>query len=79
MRFDLQRPECGTAMEFLWEYLDAELAPGAARTVGSHLETCECCALKVHAAVALKRVVRRTGAGVRAPHSLRERVRAAQR
>src|SRR5687768_11504857 len=34
MRFDMQRPECDTAMESLWDYLDAELAPGAARIVG---------------------------------------------
>ena len=75
MYIDLQRPECETAMESLWEFLDAELAPGAARAVGAHLDACERCAPKVHAALAFKRMVRRAGAVVPAPASLRDRVR----
>ena len=76
MRVDMHRPECDAAIEFLWEYLDAELAPDAARIVGAHLDGCQRCGRRVSAALALKRVVRKSARGVRAPASLRERVAA---
>ena len=74
MRFDMQRPECDTAMESLWDYLDAELAPGAARIVGAHFDRCERCGPRLSAAVRMKVAVRRASAHVRAPSTLRERV-----
>ncbi len=74
MRFDLQRPDCATAMESLWEFLDAELSPGSARAVGAHFDSCGRCGPCFVAAIALKRVIRRT-AGCAAPASLRERTR----
>ena len=74
MRFALQRPECESAMEFLWEYLDAELTPDAARIVGAHFERCERCAPSVRSSLRLMRAVRLSGAGVRAPAELRARM-----
>ena len=74
MHFDVQRPECESAMESLWEYLDAELAPGAARIVGAHFDICERCNPRVSSSLALKRAVRRSASNERAPESLRERV-----
>ena len=74
MRFDVQRPECERAMESLWEYLDAELAPGAARIVGAHLDACERCNPRVSSSLAFKRALRRSAANECAPNSLRERL-----
>ena len=76
MRFDLQRPACDAAIASLWEYLDAELPPDAARIVGVHLDGCLRCGPRVSAALALKRIVRASATGVRAPASVRERVAA---
>ena len=79
MRFDRLRSPCDTAMEFLWDYIDAELAPDAARVVGAHFDACERCGPRLRTSVALKRAVRHASGGVRAPERLRAMVTAAHR
>lgn len=76
MRFDRLRSPCDTAMESLWDYIDAELAPDAARIVGAHFDACEQCGLRLRASLALKRAVRHASGGVRAPERLRARLTA---
>ena len=74
MRHDLRRPECDETTARLWEYLDAELAPGVAASITRHFQVCDRCRALMVASRRLLAAVRASGRRVRAPATLRSRI-----
>jgi anti-sigma factor (TIGR02949 family) len=66
---------CEDVIEKLLEYLDRELDATEERDFARHLETCRGCFTRAEFERRLRAKVRETGA-VKAPHSLRRRIRA---
>ncbi len=65
--------DCTEALEYLCEYLDAEMPDGQLERLRAHIESCEQCLEALASERSLRVVLRRSCAEV-APESLRLRV-----
>ena len=74
MRYELRSAGCDEVLANLWEYLDAELDPGAAPAITAHLVRCSRCRTRMLASRRMLAVVRAIARSVRAPAALRRRV-----
>ena len=72
----VQWMECEEALSRLWEYLDQELGPEEAQTVGEHLSDCFTCQPAYRCDRAFLNLLARQRTSCRAPRSLVLRMRA---
>jgi anti-sigma factor RsiW len=66
--------KCEEAQELIADLIDDELSPPERAAVEEHFEGCSGCRFVYHSQLALKSAVHETGAGIKAPAALRERI-----